>query len=279
MISKNLQGFKNIATALSAPEKFFAKQDNLKISLLSLILCLYLISLSASLLSFSIMNRPAMKQFALEMSVRETSKTMIGASEEDKAFVREEMRAKLNSPFNKIMGYIATSFSPLFRFISVLIFWGLQNISTRFFGGEEHQVSIQRKKGPVIRKHHRSLVLSFLALLPLAIESLVKSLILVFRNPDYFLNVLSMQDLNQKMNIDISLSALLVNADMMFPVKTILSIITNPFYWWMFYICWFGMKEIWHIKKSGIITTMAIWFFCTAMFRWFSYSMVQTYSA
>lgn len=149
--------FRNMGEALVAPEKAFRKEEYLKTSLFLLFLSLYLLSLASALISTAVMSRPEMQEFQFSLAVRQAEKNMIGASEADKEMMREQVRQGMNSPAAKIGTYVSIVISSGFWLLFPLAFWGLQNIAARFFGGEETPVSIEKRKGPVSRKHRRSL--------------------------------------------------------------------------------------------------------------------------
>jgi hypothetical protein len=92
-------------------------------------------------------------------------------------------------------------------------------------------------------------------------------------------NVLTMEELMTKMDVDFSLFGIFAGFEVPVFIDTILSNLTNPFYWWFFFISFFGMKEIWRLKKAGIITILALWIVFGALYAWGSYSLAQAFTA
>lgn len=271
--------FKTMGQALTAPEKTFKDQDYLKSSLFLLLLTVYLLTLTSALLSTAVMNRPEMQEFQLALSVRQAEKNMIGASEADREALREQIRAGMNSPVGRIAQYVSVVITSGLFLVVPLFFWGLQTVAARFFGGEETAVDVEKRKKTVTRKHRRSLFLSFFAYIPLGIYSLLAGLMIFFRDPDTMTNVLTMEELMTKMDVDFSLFGIFAGFEVPVFIDTILSNLTNPFYWWFFFISFFGMKEIWRLKKAGIITILALWIVFGALYAWGSYSLAQAFTA
>ena len=279
MKSKFGTTFSTIGEALISPEKTFHKDDYLKSSLFLLLLIIYVLTLASALINISVMNRPEMQEFQLELSVKQAEKRMIGASEADKEVMREQILKGMNSPAAKIIKYVSLFITSGFWLLVPLLFWGLQTIAARFFGGEEIPVTVEKKKGTVSRKHRRSLFFSLIAFIPIGFYSLFAALLLLLRNPDFMTNVLSMEDFMGKMDSNFSLFGLLVSAELPVFLDTALSTLTNPFYWWMFFIAWFGMKEEWRLKKSGTITVLVIWVILTGLWAQMSYSFAGMFTA
>lgn len=118
-----------------------------------------------------------------------------------------------------------------------------------------------------------------MAHLPVLFYSLAASLVIAFRNPDSLTNVLTMDDLIAKMDVDFSLFGLLVSAKLPIFLDTVFSTVTNPFYWWMFFIAWFGLKEVWRLKRAGIITILALWVLFNGFWAWGSYALAGAFTA
>ena len=270
---------KTMGQALTAPEKTFKDQDYLKSSLFILFLTVYLLTLASALLSTAVMNRPEMQEFQLNLSMRQAEKTMIGASEADREVMREQIRMGMDSPVARVIQYVSVVITSGLFLIVPHFFWGLQTVAARFFGGEETAMDVDKKKKTVTRKHRRSLFLSFFAYIPLGIYSLLAGLVIFFRNPDAMTNVLTMEELMTKMDVDFSLFGLFAGFEVPVFLDTLLSNLTNPFYWWFFFISFFGLKEIWRLKKAGIITILALWMLFTALYAWGSYALAQAFTA
>lgn len=146
MASKIAGTIKSIPDVLISPEKAFKKDDYVKSSAFLIILIIYVLTLATALMSTAVMNRPELREFQVALSVKQAEKNMIGASEEDKQMMEEQVRAGMDSPVARIAQYVSIVISSAFWLVVPLLFWGLQVVAARFFGGRNRLLRFKRKR-------------------------------------------------------------------------------------------------------------------------------------
>jgi len=230
-----------------------------------------------SLSTLKIMNHQGFKEFQIEAGYKQAVKMNPSLTDADKEEVRSMIQEELERPYQKVLTIVSTVIGGLFSVVGVIIFWVYVMLFFRFIGGEEDPVELETKKGIKVKKHRRSFYLAAYAFIPIAISAVINGIILISRNPDYYLNMLTMADLIEKMNAPLSLYTLLFNADLPLWIELFLNTFTSPFYWWFGYIMVMGSKEILRVPPKKSIILIIIYLLLYINYQWGTMSMAQAF--
>lgn len=273
-----IETLKSIPKGLTNPGSYFSKEDFLKNSILVLLLVFYLLTLSASLSNLKVMNSQGYRDFQIEMSYQLALKNMPSATEEQKAHLRENITQELNKPFQRIAMAVSAFMGPLFAIVGIIIFWVYMMIVFRFVGGEEAPVEIQTPKGNKLKRHRRTLYLAVFAFLPVALSGTVMGIQTLLRDPDYYLNMLSLSQAIERMNTPVSLYTLLIDAQWPLWIEVMLNIFTSPFYWWFAFIVMKGSEAILGIKPIKTLILVVVYLLLYGNYQWGTMAISQAFT-
>ena len=212
-------------------------------------------------MSHSLMNKPELKKFNENMIRVRIEKSMQGQPQDNIDATVANAIANQNAPVAKIIGIITLFITAGIALIQVLLFWLVQIIILRFLGGEENPVTLHKKKNIKVYAHRESLILAFLVFVPSVIHGVISVAISLFKDPNSFLNVLTIKDMYEQFAVIISIYGVFFShLEVPMIVKNVLNDLTGPFFWWFVFICWFGLEKVWHISKKHKIIFLVLWF-------------------
>jgi len=274
-----LQTLKRLPQALIHPGDFFSNDQYIKGSLFAILAVYALIVLGGSLCSLKIMSNESFRDFQVEAGYKQALKMNPSLTDEDKAEVKRVIRAEMEKPYQKIITYVSTILGALLSMVGIVIFWVYMMLAFRFIGGEETPVEIESKKGIKVKKHRRSFYLAAYAFIPLGLAALMNGIMIISRNPDYYLNMLTMADVMDKMNAPFSLYTLLINADLPLWIELFLNTLTSPFHWWFGYIVVTGAKEVLRVPPKKSIILVVIYLLLVINYQWGTMSMASAFGS
>jgi hypothetical protein len=270
----------NMGKVLYSPKGVFEDPQYSRNSTAALLLCSYLAVLLTALVSFTITNHEGVKNFQVEMGVKQAMKMMPGSSETDEAAVREQIRKQMYSRASQIGGQISVVITTFLGLLgSILFFWAYMAVVLRFAGGEEEPVMIQTRKGPKEKKHRNSYILSYYRYLPLLVGALISSLILMTGNKESLYNISSLEDLTRKLSVNLTLYALLFEGSLPTQLETVMNIITSPFWWWSGWITVEGMKKVWRIPTAKAVYVFIGWAVLASLSQIGGYALTSFFTA
>ena len=259
----------NTCKCLVSPHKSFKNGDYLRTSLFLIILTVYLFTLGGSLFSYGLTNKPELKKFSENMIRIQIEKSMAASSQDHIDKTVNDAIARQNDPITRAIGFIWLFFSSAIILLKIVFFWLAQVIILKFLGGEEDPLTVQKKKRIKVFAHRRSLVLAAIIFIPSALHAFIAMGINFFRDPNSFLNVLSMEDMIEQFTIMISIYGVFFSQfDLPVIVGNMLNDLTGPFFWWFIIICWFGLEKVWHLSKKNRVIFLVIWFVIYQLFNW-----------
>jgi hypothetical protein len=150
--------------------------------------------------------------------------------------------AQLNQQGWSVQNVAGAIIAPGMWLIILLEAWLLAIILMQFFGGEEQPLDE--------KKHRRSFYLAAYALIPQAIQEVLRGVILVFKDPTQIGNVLTLAEYAEATEISFSLLSLFDISGLPGIVEYILFNLTNPFFLWALAIGLFGGISVYRIKAG-----------------------------
>ncbi|MCG8454132.1 MAG: YIP1 family protein [Spirochaetales bacterium] len=246
------QTIQGIITSLSAPRESFQGEAYWKASRFALFALLFLCFLSSSLLSHMAQQTPEFKAIQFEMALKTAEKQMVGATEDQRASTRENIRQQMDNPVMKaisLVSLVVVSFAMLLR---VLILWGLISIVSRFLGGEETPLDG--------KKHRRTLYMVLYATIPVAISYVLSGLMMALKDPSAYANALTMKEYVRAMSASPNLYYLFAPTSLeLWPfVEYLLKVLTDPFHWWAFIILFVGMKSLLRLNGAKCVFLLSL---------------------
>ena len=238
--------------AVTAPDRTFDRDRTVSISRFALFFMIIILTLSGSYLSMRFHRNETMQTLTMIEMENRIQRMMASAPEE----AREQARARIaestagsGSLFQMIFG---TFFPALLRVLFVFEVWFLAILLMQFMGGEE--VPLHEKK------HRRSLYLSLYAVVPLAVQDLVRGIVLSFKDPEKAGNVLTIAEYQERTEISLSLLEIFRLPALPDFIDFMLYTVTNPFVLWSFAIALFGGRSVFRIQTGKMAIAIAIVF-------------------
>lgn len=266
--------------SLYSPREVFEESDYSKASTGTLLLFFYLLILATSFMGYMITNHEGIREFQVEMGVKQALKFNPAMSEEEVDMVREQIMTSMDSMMSRLFAMISLVFSAAMAlFGSVLFFWAYMIIVLRFAGGEETPVTIEKRKGPKEKKHRSSYILSFYRYLPIAIGGIISTLILVTGSKEGLYNITSLEDMTRKMSVNLTLYALLFEGALPIWAESILNVFTSPFWWWSGWIAVEGMEKVWRLPYKKGVAVFAGWALLASLFTIGSQALTSFFTA
>ncbi len=271
---------KNMGYVLYSPARVFDSPSYSRASLPALLIILMILTLLTGLLSYRVTNYEGVKDFQVELGVRQALKMMPGTSPEKEAELRDQIREQMYSPVTVISGYVSLVVGSLFSLTAALVlFWVYMMTAARFAGGEETPVAFQTGKGERIRKHRNSFLLSVYRYVPLVLAGLISVALILTRSRESFYNIASLEELTRKMSVNLSLYALLFEGSLPVPWETVLNILTSPFWWWSGWVSVEGMVRVWRIPPGKGTVIYIIWIALASLFQLILFSFTSRFTA
>lgn len=260
MKEKKSSSISMLCKTLIRPDLNFQNDNYLKVSLFVIMLALYILTLTSAMGGRLVMDRPEMAAFSENIALRNLEKSMHGCTEEQIKVAKENTLKGMRSPIGKIAAYISICVTSVFIFVRVLLFWLFQVVVLKFMGGEESPTIVKKKKKIKTYKNRKSLIFAVISSFPGVIYSIIGVLVIFTKDSKSLVNVLTMEDLMESFNIQISLSGLFLN-NVNLPVffRNVLDSLTGPFYWWYLIIAWYGLKRIWRIDNKKCVIFLSMW--------------------
>ncbi|MBN2626445.1 MAG: YIP1 family protein [Spirochaetales bacterium] len=259
---------KNLGVILYNPSAVLESPRYSRTSPATLLLLFFVLSLATGLLSYRVTSYEGVKEFQVEMGVKQAMKMMPGSTAEQEDELREQIRNQMYSPVAVISGYVSLIVGTLFSVAaSILLFWFYMITAARFAGGEEEPVTVMKKKGEKVKKHRNSFILSAYRYVPLILSGLISVLLLYTKSKESFYNIATMEELTRKMTINVTVYGLLFEGSLPVNWESILNVLTSPFWWWSGWISVEGMKRKLNIPVKKGVVIFLIWVVIYLLFQ------------
>lgn len=241
-----------IFLALVTPDTSFKREGLFTSSRFLLFLLIFVLVFTGAVLTRKFFANDTVRALTMEEATRRVEKMMANAPKEQReAAIRraEQSQSTGSMPVVMIVGLVVGSgIWPVF----VVEVWFLGIILMQFFGGEEKPVGE--------KKHRRSLYLSLYALIPLALQTLVKGLVFFFKDPADIGSVLTLAEYMEAAEVSFSLAAFLEIGGFSGFLKYLVHNITNPFCLWSLVVAIFGGRTVFSVRPVKIAMAVLVIF-------------------
>ena len=236
--------------ALITPDTAFSEGSVFTVPRIAVLALIIVAVTAGAILSLTFHQNETMRTLTIEESTRRIERMMASAPEE----ARQEAYRRANEQLNRQGLSFQIVFGVIFGagiWLIVLVeAWFLAIILLQFLGGEEQ--SLDEKK------HRRSFYLASYALIPLALQELIKGVILVFKDPAEIGNVLTLAEYGEATEVSLSLLSLFDLSELPGIIEYLVYNLTNPFFLWALVVGLFGGVAIYRVKAGKMSIALAV---------------------
>ena len=241
MSTKPIGFLSGLYRGLITPDKSFIREELFTSSRLLLFLLIFVLVFAGSVLTQKFFQNETMRVLTMEEATRRVEKMMANAPKEQReAAILRAQESQSSSGMNvvTIVGVVlGGAVWPVF----VIEVWFLGILLMQFLGGEEKPVGE--------KKHRRSLYLALYALIPLALEALIKGVVFFFKDPADIRSVLTLADYMAETEVSFSLAAYLEITMLSGFLKYLAHNLTNPFCLWSLAVAIFGGRGVFAVPS------------------------------
>lgn len=252
VVGRRLGFLPGLYRALIIPDRSFAQEDLFTVSRFFLFLQLCLFVFSGSMLTQRFHQNETMQTLSARETTRRIEKMMANVPREQReAAIRRALGTQNPGRFSlaTALGLIAAAaLWPLF----VLEIWFLEIILMQFLGGEEKPLGN--------RKHRRSQYLVLFAIVPIALQVLVRGVVYAVKDPSTVGSVLTMEEYTAAVEVSFSLVALLGLRGLPGLAKYLVHNLTNPFCLWTLAVATFGGKSVFAVRIGRSLVMVSVVF-------------------
>ena len=244
--------FSSVYGALVTPDRAFTRERQFTASRFLLFLLIFVLVFSGSVLTQRFNRNETMIALSTEEAVRRIEKSMANAPREQREAAIERVVQSQDLKQVRVMLVAGLVFSSAVWALFVLEIWFLSIILMQFLGGEEQPIGE--------KKHRRSLYLALYAIIPLALQALVRGIVYYFKDPADISSALSLSEYMEAAEVSFSLLGLVHAGGLAGFAKYAAQNLTNPFCLWTLAVAYFGGRSVFGISRIKMLIAVAVVF-------------------
>ena len=229
--------------ALVSPDRTLADDRTFKTPRIVPFLLILALALAGTALALRFSSSPALRDLTTREVLARLDRMMASAPPEQREEARRQTLASLQNQSPVVAFVSAGAFVIAQWLLSIVQIWLLFILVPQFMGGEEQPVET--------RRHRRTQYLALFACVPLALQELLRGVVLSVMDPSRLANVTTLAELQRAAEVNFSIPFLAGLTLIGTPevLRGVVFNLTNPFVLWAAYVLIWGGASVLRISR------------------------------